>query len=288
MGQFAKHIYIKNSAGTIQAVNLYSTAGEAGSWRIRGANVDGQDAYIPCVPYDSTEARRTSAVFTNGAGTWRFATVGAPPYATAYYNGGSGSFTVPTGVTRLRVTCVGGGAGGCNMYEARIGKGVHYGSSGGATTFGSVSAAGAGPLHFSIKEESHQNCDSESGCSTYYTYHIEWFNNSAGFHYGWQTGGEWYYGHSTPLRNYLGTDVAYAGQGGRGSYANGGSGYRSEALIDVTPGQVIGWSVGGGGAGLAMGTGVHWINYDYWSSHSQCAGCGFAGAIFVEWGQGIQ
>lgn len=306
MGQFAKHIYIKNSAGTIQAVNLYSTAGEAGNWRIRGANVDGQDAYIPCVPYDSTESRRTSAVFTNAHGTWRFATVGTPPYATAYYTGGSGSFTVPEGVTRLRVSCVGGGSGGADLwpnkqnwmtctstYDTTINVG------GGTTYFGNIAASGAGSGV--VRVCNYDDCSSTDEWGNCISYRTEQccinISTPGGYHGGvYQYNRHWVDGAgATPIRNYLGHQVATAGAGGGWNSVNdnnygylGASGYRTEAFMDVTPGQVIPFAVGGGGACYVF---RNYYNQGYVGNNGNPSGgasSGAAGAIFVEWGQGIQ
>lgn len=297
MGQFAKHIYIQNSAGAIQAVNLYSTAGEAGPWRIRGANVDGQDAYIPCVPYDSTEARRTSAVFTNGAGTWRFATVGTPAYGAAYYSG-SGSFTVPDGVTVLRVTCVGGGAGALcyfhngnsgevdNAWNANggISRWVILGN-GGATSVGGVVANGATGNRVYAKLTLHENCDSDGYCNS--QRYVEYQSPTVGGGGNW--GGSYGYGYHAGaggynLTNIYGTVYGYAGAGGGGGgdhnnntvyTITGSSGYIVAGTIGVSPGSVLPVTVGGGG----------WAWFD--TSAYACEG-GSSGAALIEWGQGIQ
>ena len=57
MAIFSKKLRIKNSAGTTQVANIYSTASEAGSNYMR-ATVDGQAAYISLG--STTDANRTS------------------------------------------------------------------------------------------------------------------------------------------------------------------------------------------------------------------------------------
>ena len=139
----------------------------------------------------------------------------------------SSSFTVPTGVTYLNVTCIGGGggAGGAGTYGVIQ---SNDGAAGGTTTFSTLSASG-GALGRKVQstEESGYNGPRRSG-------------TSASANSGLGGTGGYMISHGISF-------------GTHGSF-NGGNGQPGQILSDiitVTPGQVISYTIGAGGAGGA-------------------------------------
>lgn len=267
MATLFKKLYMTDRAGTQQTTELYSTTSEAGS-AYAHLVVDGTTCYIPLISTSDSSATNGRVTKSNGT-TYAIAASAVPAYATRLITSGTGTFTVTSGVTKLRVTCVGGGASGRVWKQQSVSVGGRDNAyddvstsqaghnAGGTTTFGSVSASGA----------SSRTAGYNSGG----------YKDSIGSVSG---------GSATPITNYLGTQVASAGAGG-GTYftawggnlgnesMGGGSGYRTQSIITVTPGQTISYSVGAGGRG------TYYDSKRYTSS-------GSTGAIYLEWGQGIQ
>ena len=151
----------------------------------------------------SIAQRGTGAPWLNGVG------------AIATRTSGSGNYTVPAGVDRLKVTCVGGGGGGGASLN---------GGGGGSTTFGSLTAGGGGG-GFLVGTDG--SGGSASGGDI----------NLSGI-----TGG-------TPAYfSTLGSGGAGSGGGG-----NGGSGAVCIGVVAAEPGDVIAYAVGSGGAGGSGG-----------------------------------
>jgi hypothetical protein len=145
---------------------------------------------------------------------------------------GSGNWTVPDGVYRIKATVIGGGGGG----DGSSGSGT----SGGSTTFGAITCTGGGGGTGSLG-----SAGSGSGGDV---------NMSGG------VGGS-YIGGSTLLgfggvKPYSGDGTnatGYGSGGGSGGVYGGGAGGCSIAVISVEPGDLIAYSVGSGGTG---GTGA--------------------------------
>lgn len=308
MAVLAKKLRIKASGGAQQAANIYSTPGEANNNAMR-VSVDGVAGYVALG--STGDARRTNGRVKKSNGTtYAILANGTPDYGYRVLTA-NGSFTVPTGVTVLRVTCVGGGAGGGTDYSwdkqnrypnwsNGTNVSVTWTTGGGKTTFGSVVANGGSNISYggTVKYHSAQSENDNSylflptpgvsGSST-------WFSVSQGYHsgrYEWSTGNYIEGAGAVPLTTYTGTQVATAGAGGNGDgdgfddggiAANGASGYRTVQTINVTPGQVIGYAIGGGGYGW-------WRGGQHTGGSSGGSGCGMGarGAILVEWGKGIQ
>lgn len=295
MAILAKKIHIKNSAGTEQTVNLYSTTGEvATAASYTSQNVDGVECYAALVATD--HAKATSGRVLKGGVTyaWGSATP-APAYSYKTITSGSGTFTVPSGVSKLRVTCVGGGAGGtCLKTQDQVGDlSVLAGK---ATTFGSVVANGATAPVFTIGNcyyQSSRDTTSLAGCYYILT------SVSKG-----TANGSWYNKGVNPisgagcvaLTGIDGVQRACVGAGGYGDNdssaytsmcgaTSGGSGYRTIKVIDVTPGQVLSYAVGAGGKCKRFG-GVY--SYEVQGDGGHGASPGIAGGILVEWGTGIE
>jgi hypothetical protein len=205
-------------------------------------------------------------------------------------------------VTKLRVTCVGGGSGGAGNESYNLGASGTYsyarGTAGGTTSFGSVQAAGGGNISITVDITRSHNFANENQ-SPRYAYRVNSFyysapGGSAGFSQYQGDSASWTVltGSSMSIENYTGGVVGWAGKGGNGhtwqtGQANlsshgpriggtGGTGYKNAQYITVTAGSVISYSVGGGGP-------VTGNNPGYYG-----ATAGGNGAIYIEWGQGIQ
>lgn len=105
MAELAKKLQVKVS-GTTTPCKIYSTSAEAGTSYVR-AKVDNVEAYIPLV--DASDGRASKVHI----GSKCIATTGKPPYTEkSWTTAGTYTFTVPAGVTRMRVAVCGGGGGG--------------------------------------------------------------------------------------------------------------------------------------------------------------------------------
>lgn len=103
-------LYIQKTGGTAVACNIYNTAAEAGDKALRVGN-----GYVALKPI--TDANATAGRVSIGGVTYAIATKHesggtAVPYTEKSWTAaGSYTFTVPDGVSRLRVALCGGGAG---------------------------------------------------------------------------------------------------------------------------------------------------------------------------------
>jgi hypothetical protein len=184
-------------------------------------------------------------VLTSNGTTWASSTP-------AVLNGGqiftsSGTFTVPAGVTSVRVALIGGGGGGGSSTGT-------YGVAGGSSSFGSYcTAGGGGPGHTQ---------PGDGGSASGGTLNISGNAGSQSVDGGGGAGGK-------PSGFVEGQDYYGRGGAGAGEGDGGGSGgYCVEYITGLTPGATISVTVGAGGAG---GTGVS-------SGNS-----GIAGIVSVQW-----
>lgn len=154
----------------------------------------------------------------------------------------SGNYVVPAGVYRMFVALVGGGGGGSGAVDTNYSP--YWGSTGGTTSFGGLTATGGGGGRF-------------------YT------SGPAGVGSGGQFHGA---GNSLSLPQFVGSLFGKGGAGGAMNNGQTGStgayGGLACGWIDVTPGQNITATVGAGGAGSAV-----------WSTGAT----GNAGAIALSW-----
>lgn len=313
MATFSKKVYMKNSAGTQQTALIYSTTGETGSSNYLSLTVDGQNGYTPLVA--TTSSKATSGRVTKGSTTYAIGSMNPiPAYATSGILTTSGTFTVPTDVYKLRVTCVGGGAGG---YLNRGGANTSsYAVSGGDTTFKSVTAKGATGSDCYIDWEF--TLGGHVDAPDYYACTVIRASLGKGYtpakHYGDKS---YHTGPSTPISNVNDTQVGTAGKGGdvdvtyvieyqgvgytyntgstvdwqshRGINATGASGFRSVGYVNVSPGEKIAYTVGQGGVYIMYsGTGDNIRSgTGSFTGGSEKVSSGGSGAVFVEWGQGI-
>ena len=132
MSILSQKLYIKKGSSTA-ACNIYSTAAEAGDKALRVGN-----GYVALKPI--TDANATAGRVSVGGVTYAVATKhesggAAIPYTESYWTeAGSHSFTVPAGITRIRVAVCGGGAGKGSL--------IGNGKGGGNTSAFGITATG--------------------------------------------------------------------------------------------------------------------------------------------------
>lgn len=139
MSILSKKLYIQKTGGTAVACNIYSTSAEAGDKALR-VRVDNTDGYIALKATD--DANATGMRVKIGDVIYAVATKHESsggvtvPYTENYWTeAGSHSFTVPAGITRIRVAvCGGGGKGGWAL----------GGNGGDSSAFGLTATGGRG------------------------------------------------------------------------------------------------------------------------------------------------
>lgn len=134
MSILSQKLYIKKGSSTA-ACNIYSTAAEAGDKALRVGN-----GYVALK--DVTDANATAGRVSINGVTYAIATqhtaAVSVPYTEKYWTeAGSHSFTVPAGITRIRVAVCGGGAGKGSLFSN--GKG-----GGNTSAFGITATGGHG------------------------------------------------------------------------------------------------------------------------------------------------
>ena len=137
MGLLSKKLYVKKDGRQALACNIYSTSAEAGEKALK-VNVDGVNGYIALKSTDNTAA--TDMRVKIGDVVYAVATKHESggvsiPYTESYWTeAGSHSFTVPAGITRIRVAVCGGGAGKGSL--------IGNGKGGGNTSAFGITATG--------------------------------------------------------------------------------------------------------------------------------------------------
>lgn len=133
-----KFHFFKTSETT---ANIYSTTTEAGSNYIR-AYVDKTNGYIPIGELNHVNAT-IGRVLKNGI-TYAILSTGSIPYTKkTYTSAGTFTFTVPSGITRVKLTLAGGGGGGGNNYTYKYYySGCKSYSSGYKTIYGGTGGTG--------------------------------------------------------------------------------------------------------------------------------------------------
>lgn len=188
----------------------------------------------------SIAQRGPSAPWLNG--------VGAIEAITA----GSGNWTVPTGVYRIKATAVGGGGGGYS------GSGSTP-AAGGDTTFSTITGGGgsggssAGGGSGGSSTGGTLNITGGNGCAIILTGGVTTGSGSG----GGSTNG---FGGTINASSIGGTGSGYGGGGGGGVGVDGGGGGGGGTAIkvfSVEPGDLIAYAVGSGGsAGTSSGAGT--------------------------------
>lgn len=108
MSILSQKLYIKKGSSTA-ACNIYSTAAEAGDKALRVGN--GYVALKPITDANATAGRVSVGGVTYAIATQHTAAVSVPYTEQQWTKAGSYTFTVPDGITRVRVAVCGGGAG---------------------------------------------------------------------------------------------------------------------------------------------------------------------------------
>lgn len=180
----------------------------------------------------SIAQRGPSAPWLNGVG------------AIAAITSGSGNWTVPSGVYRIKVVAVGGGAstsaigsnGSNTTFSTLTASGGNSNSAGGSATGGDVNITGGRGGHYAVSFGGMISVAS-GGSSTLGAGGQQIQSGStAGSGYG--SGG----GHDDPV--------------GAGNVYGGGAGGTSIKIFSVEPGDLMAYSVGaGGGSGAGSGSG---------------------------------
>jgi hypothetical protein len=296
MATLSAKLYMKNTSGTTQSAVIYSTTAESGTPYL-AVNVNGTtQGYVHLGSTSNSLATSGRVKATNGT-TYAICSSSTPAYSYKYITS-SGSFTVPSYVTKLRVTCVGGGAGGFISNCGGSSKPSSWlssstsdtsGFAGGTTTFSSVSAKGGTAARNKVTTYTYRQSGEVIAESSNVTdiSTISYGANNGSYYacsYDSYSGGA-----AVSLTDKNGTSRGTAGAGGYAdgnpcSVYPGASGYKTTSTISVTPGQVISYTVGSGSS---------WSNYgsaqsSSWNSGGKGGAPGSAGAILVEWGSGIQ
>lgn len=127
-------LYIQKTGGTAVGCNIYSTAAEAGDKALRVGN-----GYVALKPI--TDANATAGRVSVGGVTYAIATkhesgggASVPYTEKSWTDAGNYSFTVPAGITRIRVAVCGGGAGKGSL--------IGNGKGGGNTSAFGITATG--------------------------------------------------------------------------------------------------------------------------------------------------
>ena len=124
--------YIQKTGGTAVGCNIYSTAAEAGGKALRVGN--GYVALKPITDANATAGRVSINGVTYAIATQHTAAVSVPYTEQQWTKAGSYTFTVPDGITRVRVAVCGGGAGKGSL--------VGNGKGGGNTSAFGITATG--------------------------------------------------------------------------------------------------------------------------------------------------
>ena len=133
-----KHLGIKKGTST-WAVPIYDNKAEAGSHFLH-VIIGGTQGYVPLC--ETSDSRATAGRAKEHTGDlYAIATSGTPAYKKVTYSTpGSFTFTVPAGVTKLRVEVAGGGGGGGGADGIISGKGGNGGSGAKTNTTFAVTA----------------------------------------------------------------------------------------------------------------------------------------------------
>lgn len=212
MSILSQKLYIKKGSSTA-ACNIYSTAAEAGDKALRVGN-----GYVALK--DVTDANATAGrVSINGA-TYAIATqhtaAVSVPYTEKYWTeAGSHSFTVPAGITRIRVAVCGGGAGKGGL----IGNGKGGGNT---SAFGITATGGHGGGLFSNGKGGEPNGHASTGNNVTDGFALSFDKSSGNYGKGGNFGGSGGYDSQyvavTAGQSYAITVGAAGGSGGTGGF----------------------------------------------------------------------
>ncbi len=264
MAELTKKFYGKNTNGNVYSCKLYTTTNEVGDNRLAiSASLAGAQAYAKLGPISDSFATGIRVV-KNGT-TYAVLSQASVPYAkNSYTTAGTFTFTVPSGVTKLKLTIAGGGGGG--------GGGYYFYDSSGDSASSEIDNGGTGGTGELVT--------TTITVSPGTTYNITVGAGGAAGHGGSNNVSE-------NVTNERATDGSNGGTSSFGSNTAraGGGGYEG-AKISTNPWTGIttaenSASYSGGGAGGAGGKG----------SLNNCVGyagtAGSSGWVYVEYGVGV-
>lgn len=128
-------LYIQKTGGTAVGCNIYNTAAEAGDKALRVGS--GYVALKPITDANATAGRVSVDGVTYAIATQHTAAVSVPYTEKYWTDAGDYMFTVPSGVSRMRVAVCGGGAGKGGL----LGNGKNGGNT---SAFGITATGGHG------------------------------------------------------------------------------------------------------------------------------------------------
>lgn len=259
MAELAKKLNFKKD-GVQQTAKAYSTTAEAGAEYIEN-KIDGVKCYVAVG--DPADSRATVGEIKKSSTAAERAILnsGKPAYTEmSWTRQGTYTFTVPTGVSRIRVACCGGG-GGCSYMSKYTDDSntYHYtAKTGGNSSFGSLISAAGG------------------GGGSVYCHTASDVTNSYGGLGGSPNGNAGNYVYYIGLVN---TELTSSGGSGfalsfsrtisAGGYGNGGYAFTSSGNNPFEPGEFI-VNAGGGSGGYNTG----YFNVTAGSTYSVVVGAG--------------
>lgn len=233
MATLNKKLKIKSGSST-QSCNLYTTTTEAGSDNLK-LKVDNQNVYASLTT--TSDSKASKGRIKKSGTTKAIAISGKPPYTEkSWTTAGTYTFTVPSGVTRIRVAVCGGGGGGSDPPYKK--GSILTGESGGTSQFGNLiqaSGGGGGKIHC-YGSQTHAKTQSISYKNYYYIGTAGSPNGIAGSTSGFSLSFD------KKTGNYGAGGIAYNDQsiGGTGGYNSG--------YIKVNPLHTYTIIVGSGGS----------------------------------------
>ena len=142
MAELNKKLNLQKSGSSAVTCKIYSTADEAGDTYMR-CTADGVNGYIALG--NTSDANATVGRVSKGGTTYAIKSQAKPAYAEVpYTTAGTYTFTVPAGVTRIRVAVCGGGGGARAYYTNKTGSNPGNATSGGTSSLGSLISATGG------------------------------------------------------------------------------------------------------------------------------------------------
>ena len=212
MSILSQKLYIKKGSSTA-ACNIYSTAAEAGDKALRVGN-----GYVALK--DVTDANATAGRVSIGGVMYAIATqhtaAVSVPYTEKYWtDAGDYTFTVPSGVSRMRVAVCGGGAG-----QGAFSAG---GNGGDTSAFGVVATGGEGGSAWTYGNGGTPNGYASSGNKVTDGFALSFDKASGdygkGSSYGGSGGYDSQYAAVTAGQSYTITVGGAGGNGGTGGFA---------------------------------------------------------------------
>ena len=265
MAEYEKKLKVKIAGGTVQDIKVYSDEADIPPWQkpLRTKFEGTFEGWVPTSPLGSPDASSLRVRHPNSDEIYVVNTIGrATAGSIIIKTVGAVEFTVPTGVRKLKITCVGGGASGNT--NGWLGGYNGRGNPGMPTSFGGVLAPGGHVTVGSGPEAAQNGYYAQYGISAGVTTKKITENGIARSY------------------SYSGGVGFGASSSGGGEGAGGNRGHIYSAMVDVSPGQIIKGYVGDGGGG-AYGSasnngGGDSYKVEVWS------GKGASGGIYLEWG----